>query len=176
MNMLTKNQTGQQGSTLVVSLVMLVVLTLLVVSAIRSSNINLRIAGNMQLQEESIAAAQQGIEYVLSNNFTTNPSLAVSNIPPVTIGMTIYTANVLTPVCNSTRTLANAEPNLPKECVSSGTSANTGIMVQSAPAATGTSWCLSQQWEIQTNVTNSGATTSIHQGVSLSVPIGTTCS
>ena len=52
----------QAGLTLVVALVMLVVLTLLVVSAIRFANINLRIAGNVQEQTESIAAAQVAVE------------------------------------------------------------------------------------------------------------------
>ena len=47
----------QKGMTLVVALVMLVVLTLLVVSAIRFGNINLRIAGNAQSEAEATSAA-----------------------------------------------------------------------------------------------------------------------
>ena len=55
----------QAGMTLVVSLIMLIVLTLLVVSAIRFGNINLKITGNAQTQAESAAAAQVAIEQVI---------------------------------------------------------------------------------------------------------------
>jgi len=174
MNMPANNPNKQRGATLVVSLVMLVVLTLLVISAIRSSNSNLRIAGNMQFQEEAIAAAQQATEVILSSNFTAAP--AASNVS-VTIGLATYTANVLTPACSGSRPLLNTEPNIPKECISSSTAQNTGIIFASAPASTGTSWCYSQQWEVQTSVsdTTTGASTTLHQGVSLNVPTGTGC-
>lgn len=174
MNKLANNPNKQHGATLVVALVMLVVLTLLVVSGIRSSNSNLRIAGNMQFQEEAIAAAQQATEVIISSNFTTAPAASAVS---VTMGTATYTANVLTPVCAGSRPLFNSEPNLPNECISSGTAQNTGIMFASAPTVTGTSWCNSQQWEIQTNVsdTTTGASTTLHQGVSLKVPAGTNC-
>jgi Tfp pilus assembly protein PilX len=63
----------QHGSSLLLSLVMLVVLTLLVVSAIRMSNTNLKTVGNMQVKNEAVAAAQQAIEQVMSSvdNFYT---------------------------------------------------------------------------------------------------------
>lgn len=70
----------QQGSSLLLSLVMLVVLTLLVVSAIRMSNTNLKTVGNMQVKYEATAAAQQAIEQVMSNvnNFYTPAASTVS--------------------------------------------------------------------------------------------------
>lgn len=174
MNRLENNQYKQNGATLVVSLVMLVVLTLLVISSIRSSNINLRIAGNMQYQAEAIAAAQQATEAKISSDFWTIP--AATNVS-VTIGQTTYTAAVSAPVCSGSRPLFNSEPNLPPECISSGTATNTWNMSASAPTANITSWCNSQQWEIQTSVSDSttGARTTIHQGVSLNVPIGPEC-
>ena len=64
--MSTKNR--QRGATLIVGLIMLIALTLLVVSAIRSGTTNLRIAGNTQIQEEAKAAAQQAIEQYISTN------------------------------------------------------------------------------------------------------------
>ena len=60
-----KHRRTEAGMTLVMTLIMLVVLTLLVVSAIRFSNINLRLAGNAQVQAESVAAAQVAIDKVL---------------------------------------------------------------------------------------------------------------
>ncbi|MGH8830136.1 MAG: pilus assembly PilX family protein, partial [Polaromonas sp.] len=55
----------QQGATLLVGMIMMVVLTLLVVFSLRSGNTNLRIAGNMQTQAEAAAATQQVIEQVI---------------------------------------------------------------------------------------------------------------
>jgi Tfp pilus assembly protein PilX len=43
----------QNGVVLVIGLIMLVLLTLMVVSAINSGTANLRIAGNMQAQDEA---------------------------------------------------------------------------------------------------------------------------
>lgn len=170
--MISKNR--QHGVTLITALVMLVVLTLLVVSAMRSSNINLRIAGNMQMQEEAVAAAQQATEIILSTNFTTNP---VASSVLVTIGQATYTANVLQPTCSGSKPVLNSEPNIPDECISSGAAQNTGIVFASAPAIGGTSWCYDQQWDVQANVADpsTGASANMHQGVSLKVPAGTIC-
>lgn len=164
----------QNGATLITALVMLVVLTLLVLSAIRSSTTDLRIVGNMQIQQEAIAAAQQGTEVILSSNFTANP---VASSVAVNINNANYTASVSVPVCKGSRALLNSDPGLPTECLSSGSAQNTGIIYASGAQTGGTSWCYSQQWEVQTNVNdpNTGAATEIHQGVSLYVPVGTTC-
>ncbi|MFA6902830.1 MAG: PilX N-terminal domain-containing pilus assembly protein [Gallionellaceae bacterium] len=175
MNLHAHYPTRQHGATLVVSLVMLIVLTLLVVSAMRSGNTNLRIAGNMQLQQEVIAAAQQATETIISSNFTVAP--AATDIA-VVIGRATYNATVASPVCSGSRALLNNEPNLPPECLSSSSAQNTGIVFASSPAATGgTSWCYAQQWEIQTTVNDAdtGASTTLHQGVKLNVPAGTSC-
>ncbi len=148
------NRASQKGATLVIALVMLVVLTLLVISAMRTSTTNLRIVGNMQMQEEASTAAQQAIEQVISNNFTVSP--AASSVA-VTVGGTTYTANVTAPTCLGSTALQNSTPNLPSECISSGAAQNTGIVFSSGVAATGTSRA------------------TIHQGVNLSVPAGTGC-
>ena len=49
-------------------MIMLVLLTLFVLSAINSGTINLRISGNTQAQDEARAAAQQAIEQVVSSS------------------------------------------------------------------------------------------------------------
>lgn len=173
----------QRGATLLVALVMLVVLTLLVVSAIRSSNTNLRIAGNMQMQGEAAAAGQQAIEQVISRNFTENPVSSVVSVDINNDGVNDYTANVATPTCTGSVALMNA--NLDKNnandvpCFSSSTASNTGIISASGtPVTTGQSWCYMQQWDVQAQSTDSagtGASVTTHQGVSLRVPAGTTC-
>lgn len=57
----------QRGATLLVSLIMLVVLTLFAVTGFNLSSVNLRIAGNFQMQKTMEAAAQEAIEQVLSS-------------------------------------------------------------------------------------------------------------
>jgi type II secretory pathway pseudopilin PulG len=69
-------RTCQRGAALLVSLIMLVILTLFVVSAISMSSMNLKIVGNAQSQRTLENNAQQAIEQVLSSGaaFTFTPS------------------------------------------------------------------------------------------------------
>lgn len=173
----------QRGATLIIGLVMLVVLTLLVISAIRSSNTNLRIVGNMQRQEEVSTAAQQATEQVISSNFTTNPVSQVIAVDINMDGTADYTANV-NPACTGSIAVTNADLNpanaADAPCISSGTAQQTGLMVSGVPGAgtfAGQSWCYLQQWDLQANVTdgNTGAIATTVQGVSLRVPAGTGC-
>lgn len=65
----------QRGAALIVSLLMLLVLTILASSAIRNSNVNLRIVGNQDRADEAESLTNRAIETVLSDidNFE-NPS------------------------------------------------------------------------------------------------------
>ncbi len=177
------SKTRQRAETLLVALVMLVVLTLLVISAIRAGTVNLRIVGNMQAQEEASTAAQQASEQVMSSNFTANPVSQVIAVDINRDGTTDYTVNV-TPACTGSIALTNANLNAgvaaDAPCISSGAAQQTGLMVSGVAvtaAVTGQSWCYLQQWELQANVTdsNTGATATTVQGVALRVPAGTTC-
>ncbi len=155
----------QRGATLITALVMLVVLTLLVVSAIRSSSINLRIVGNMQIQQETIHAAQQATDTYISNDFTQNP---VASSVPVTINGLAYTGMIQQPVCLGTRTLAVNDPMATDACRKGN---------NYDPNDTRPTDCAAQQWDVATIVTDSvsGAKTTVHQGVSSIVPISTSC-
>ncbi|MDD4929987.1 MAG: hypothetical protein PHP85_12005 [Gallionella sp.] len=173
----------QRGVTLLVGLIMLVVLTLLVLSAVRSSNTNLRIAGNMQMQAEATASAQQVIEQVISSNFTANPASSVVTVDINTDGEADYRVEVAQPVCTGSIPLMNASLDMSNPddagCFSSSTSTNTGIIFASgAPATSGQSWCFSQQWDVEvqaSSIKGTGAAAALHQGVSLHVPAGTAC-
>ena len=167
----------QRGATLITALVMLVVLTLLVVSALRSSLTNLKIAGNMQVQEEVVIAAQQATEVILSSDFTKNPVSAVYGVDINNDNINDYTANIKAPTCTGDTPLTNNTPGLPPQCVSSGKLDNSGIIFTSGVALSGSSWCDAQQWDLDTTVTDArtGAGETIHQGVSTIVPAGTTC-
>lgn len=131
----------QRGATLITALIMLIVLTLLVVSGIRSSSTNLRIVGNMQMQEEATAAAQQAIENVLSATpFVTTPQ-TVGNFTVTINSATCLSATPVVPT-----------PALPVSCQS-----EVGSIV-----------CYQTTWEIVATAldTNTGATAEIHQGAS----------
>jgi type II secretory pathway pseudopilin PulG len=142
------------GATLVVSLIMLVVLTLLAVTAIRMSNVNFRTIGNMQARNEAVAAAQQAIEQVISKpaNFTT----PVAQQIPIDInsdGVADYTVNVSAPVCLK-------EASMPGYSIDFAASAPKMVY-----------------WDIKAVVTDgrSGANVTVHQGVRMAMDASTTC-
>jgi Tfp pilus assembly protein PilX len=65
----------QGGMTLLVAMIILVMITLLAVSAYRVSNTNLRVVGSMQGRQEGQSAAQAVIDQVLSSiQFTRAPA------------------------------------------------------------------------------------------------------
>ena len=142
------NHHRQRGVTLIISLIMLVVLTLLAVSGIRSSNVNTRIAGNMQVQEEAMESAQQAIEEAISN---TNFTLAT----PATKTVGLYTVTFAAPSCQSATAARRGDPGLPAD----------GSCLGNA----GTSFCYWTTWDVAVSAvdTKTGVTTSIHQGVSV---------
>ncbi len=165
----------QQGATLITGLVMLVVLTLLAVSAMKSSTVNLRIAGNTQADQEAVAAAQRTTETVISSNFTATPA-ATSAV----VGS--YTVNVPIPVCHGSTAILNSslDPTNPDDqpCFSSSAASNTGLVFVSGTQTTNTmSWCFAQKWDVEADVNDptTGANVTTHQGVSLKVPAGTAC-
>jgi Tfp pilus assembly protein PilX len=140
----------QQGATLVVSLIMLVVLTLLVVSAILIGNTNLKSVGNLQSRNEATAAAQQAIEQILGdvNNFytLTNHTIAIGGVPG-------FTVTVFAPVCLK---LAPEE----------------GYSVEFAESAPKITY-----WDIKADVTDNktGAHVVIHQGAKVKMDSTATC-
>lgn len=169
----------QRGSTLLVALVMLMLLTMIAISAMNATSTNIQVVGNAQFREEANTAAQQGIEQIISSNFTTLP--AASTVA-VTFGAASYTAQVATPTCTSSIGVTNGELNPldPNDapCYGSGSATNTGIVGASGtPAATAQSWCYRQNWDIRSTVTdsNTGANTAVRQGVFIRVPAGTGC-
>jgi Tfp pilus assembly protein PilX len=182
---MTMNGNSQRGATLVVGLVMLVVLTLLVLSAIRSGNVNMRIVGNMQVQEETATAAVRLTEEFISTNFTTNPASAAQNIGqnvPPDITAKGYTVSASAPTCVANRVVLNADIDTSNpdfaSCISSGALKESGLydMSKTAPVI-GQSWCYQQEWEVRAQVTDprTSAIAASRQGVALYVAAGTAC-
>lgn len=87
----------QKGAVLVVSLLLLTVMTLLVVSAINTGTINLRILDNTRAEQEAQAVTQLAVD-----NFVSEPT----NFDPPqskTVTKTKYTVTITEPVCVATR-------------------------------------------------------------------------
>jgi len=168
----------QSGSTLIISLVLLVMLTLFVLTVINTTNVNSRIAGNMQVQTEAQAAAQQAIEQTISTNFTTNPLAAAIAVDINNDTKTDYTANVDKPACIGIIPIKQVELDyknpLDQPCFGSGAAGSSGIV---GVGSGGDSLCATSNWDVKAGVTDasSGANVAIHQGVQVRVVVGTSC-
>lgn len=66
-----QNRLRQRGVTLIIGMIMLVLITVMVISAYSLSSTNFKAVGNMQFRNESIAAANKAIEQVIGTNFAT---------------------------------------------------------------------------------------------------------
>ena len=171
----------QSGITLIVSLIMLVVLTLLVVSAIRFGNLNLKISGNAQAEVEATAAAQVAIEKMVVEIVTADKVDSVKAQPEmlVSTGGATYKVNATKPVCvfnkNIDTTTLNPEDPGDKDCFESG-DPDGPLGPDGKPIAKPTA-CKDQQWEVAVAVddTKTGAKVSMLQGIALRVEAAVQC-
>ena len=146
----------QRGLAMVIGMIMLVLLTLLVVSAINSSSVNLRITGNMQAQDEARAMAQQAIERVLgvkANFYPTPTAQAATNyyVDNNSTGNAVYSVSVAAPVCKGA---AKQFPGRTADCING---ARAGL------------FCWDTLWEVVATATDSktGVRQVITQGVAI---------
>ena len=171
----------ERGATLLVSMIMLVVLTLLVVFAIRSGNTNLRIAGNAQSQAEADLATRQAIEQVMEQvNAVADPSLIPEQSVAVSTGPVSYTVTVQAmttcilekPVLNST-----LDANSLKDRPCFATQDDDKAVQADGSLPTKPSECKTQQWEIAAGVTDSTSAAKVSevQGITIRVPAVVTC-
>jgi len=146
----------QRGMAMVIGMIMLVLLTLLVVSAINSSSVNLRITGNMQAQDEARAMAQQAIERVLgvkANFYPTPTAQAATNyyVDNNSSGNAVYSVSVAAPVCKGA---AKQFPGRTADCING---ARAGL------------FCWDTLWEVVATATDTktGVRQVITQGVAI---------
>jgi type II secretory pathway pseudopilin PulG len=172
---------NQGGFTLVTTLVFLAIFLIFAISMAGSSLVNTKVASNQQFRLEAKTVAQQGIEQVLSQPFTSVPITAVTPVP-VDVngdGTNDYTAQVDPPVCIGTQPVLNQDldPTNPNDigCMFSGSSQNTGILLSSGGVSQPP--CQATQWEVRSSVTdpNSSASVTVHQGVAVRALAGATC-
>lgn len=80
------NRHAQQGITMLVALIMLVMLTLLAVSSFRVSNTNLKVVASAQGQGEATNAAQAAVDQVISTgNFAADPTTVAATPIPIDV-------------------------------------------------------------------------------------------
>lgn len=143
----------QAGSTLIISLIMLVLLTLAALSSIGSGTINLRIANNMQTRDEGLAAAQREIEDFISSpaNFTPVPAGRTRTVSVNGHASGNYTVTVGTPACKRS---ALQKPARTLECINGE---KAGV------------YCRDTLWEVTATATPAagGSSQSVTQGVTI---------
>ncbi len=168
----------QRGNTLLVALVMLMLLTLVALSAMNASTTSIEVVGNAQLREEATAAAQQAIEVVISTaDFTSSP---VSTVP-VNVGGTTYSATVAVPTCINSLPVGRSDPDRytvgDEDCFINSAVVTQSTFTASGVTSTPTYSCNRQTWDVAATAKddNSGANTTVHQGVSRLVRAGTDC-
>ena len=175
----------QQGATLIVGMIMLILISLLAVASFRLGKSDLQIVGNMQQRNQALSAGQQTIEQVISSTqFTATPTSAVFNpcvtpntacvdvngdgVADVTVSILVL-CNAIQPILNSVLDFSN--PNDAGCLVGNGQT--TGV----AGAANGNSMCSSSIWDVQATATDqvTSAQYVIDQGVAVRVPAATIC-
>ena len=71
---------NQNGAALVIGLIMLVLITLMLITALNLGTTNFRAVANMQYRSEAVAAANKAIEQVMSTPFTAAPAAETVNV------------------------------------------------------------------------------------------------
>lgn len=164
----------QRGATLIIGLIMLVLLTLLGISAFNMGTSHFKVIGNMQYQAEAGAAAQSAMNQVLSHgSYFTDPVSA-----PTALGVDIngdgsadYTVALTQPCLLSAVTITVGELNPTNaddlKCLGSAVGRNTGIMGQNLGGAA--SECARVTWRVTATVTDpfTRATAQITEGAAV---------
>lgn len=160
---------------------MLLLLSLMAANAFKSTANSLRIVGNTQSRQESLAAAQKAIEQTISSAaFAIDPEAVAAN--PVTVdingdGTNDYSVSLdPQPNCYRTRTIKTSELNpevaADLACVQSSNLSNSGLDSDDAVSLAGNSMCATMEWDIGATINDTASNTAIalHQGVSIRVP------
>lgn len=144
-----KSLRKQQGMTLFVALIFLLIMTLYAITSINMSTVNLSIVGNMQAIKYMDSAAQEAIEQKISDSNNFAASVGASTITS-TISGTDFTVNVSAP-----------------DCIDSQVATGYSAVVENIIPEDNT-------WEIVATVTDNvtGASSTIHQGVEMRMLAG----
>jgi Tfp pilus assembly protein PilX len=167
----------QQGLTLFTVLILLLLITLVSITSFKLSTANLQVVDNMQLRNQTIAAARAAIEKTISTPvFATTPNVAVTTFVSVGGSSTNDIRVVTTPTCIEIQPIPNSALNLTNPA-----DVGCAVGIGQTNGVVGTSninsLCASSLWDIQAVATDlsTNSTSIVHKGVSLRVPITATC-
>jgi PilX N-terminal len=157
------SRNAQRGATLVVGLILLVLITLMVTAAIKSSTSNLKSVANMQSRNEAIAAANKAIEQTIGSwTFDTPASSDQISVDIDNNGTTDYVVDIAAPVCVRATPIATPEKPL-GEC---HYDLGANPICDDAPIP-----LFNVIWDIDATATgSSGTRVRVRQGVSLTIP------
>lgn len=163
----------QAGSVLIIGLIMLVLITLLVVSAFNAASTNQKIVYHAQLTSENATVAQTAIDSTASNI----AFMSWTAPQPITVGK--HTVTVTTS-CLKGRILPNKEATtVSTDCLWDPDSG--GVYIEGKSSAAGDSLCAETLWDVQAATNHpfdDKASTEVHQGIgvkSARTAIASTC-
>ncbi|MET0660857.1 MAG: hypothetical protein ABW110_22180 [Steroidobacteraceae bacterium] len=155
----SKYASGQRGATLIVGLIMLLLITIMVVSAFGISTTNLQSVGNMQTRDEAIAAGNRAIELVMSSAFTAAPAAQTVNVDINNDGTMDFAVTFAKPACINASKIAGT--TIPPSSLSLGTGFGA-----SASDSYQTVWDLhADVTPFEDGTAAHGAAVHVHQGV-----------
>lgn len=172
----------QQGMTLFMSMIMLVILTLLALSSFNVSQSNMQVVSNMQQRDAALFSARSVIEEVISSTrFMTSPKLTLPGqarcstdadnkrcIDVNSDGTNDITVKITEPPsCLKVKPIKNATLDLKTEMLNCAVGASQSHGV--AGSNSGNSMCSDSIWEIQAQAKDdvSEATATVTQGVAV---------
>ena len=150
--MTPQNASRQRGAALVVGMIMLVLITLMLVTALNVGTTNFRAMTNMQFRSEAIAAANKAIEQVIGSPFTAAPAAEAINVNLDNDLDDDYVVQIAVPQCVFAAQAFSADP-----------SSVTLPPTMSASSTWNTVWDLDASVTPASNV--AGASVRIHSGV-----------
>lgn len=172
----TRNK--QEGTVLIIGMIMLVLITLLVVTAFNMSSSHLRVVNNVQVQEEVLSAANAAIERTVSDSlFISAAGYSATQTVSLFEAAASGTTEQKTPVsvsvsssCEKAKTLSNKDANaVSKDCIWDADSG--GVFVAGKSAATNDSLCAETIWDVRAvaqSPLGNGTAVEVHEGVGVS--------
>lgn len=109
--MSSQNTMRERGAALVVGMIMLVLITVMLVTALNLGTTNFRAMTNMQFRNEAIAAANEAIEQVISSPFTAAPAAEAIDVDINNDATPDYTVQVAVPQCVFAAQAFGADPS-----------------------------------------------------------------
>lgn len=153
---------NQRGATLIVGLIMLVLITLMVLSAFNLSSSNLKSVGNMQAREEAVAATNQAVEQLISS-ITASSSTAQSSIVALATAAQINPTSV--DINNDSQADFSVQPVVTCTRAIKASDASPSDVEMAATMTTGAFWNADFDIKATTEDLASGAKVESHQGI-----------